>query len=59
MEDREKIKKQLVTKCKDNKISCKTALELSSEEQVAPSLIGEICDELGVRIVACQLGCFK
>lgn len=40
-------------------ISCARAFELHHRNGIALSEIGRICNENGIRICACQLGCFK
>lgn len=59
MSEREEIKKKVLEKSKDGKIPCKTALEIADELKVHPREVGEVINELGIKIVACQLGCFK
>jgi hypothetical protein len=53
----------LERECKDTgsgrKITCKTALRIADELGVDPSLVGETANQLGIKIIACQLGCFK
>ncbi|MCR4397932.1 MAG: hypothetical protein NUV93_03115 [Firmicutes bacterium] len=40
-------------------LPCRDALDLARRLGVAPAEVGAAADELGVKIVACQLGCFK
>ena len=40
------------------KIACAAALEIAGEFGVEPSVVGGICNDLGIRISGCQLGCF-
>jgi hypothetical protein len=40
-------------------LACKVALQLADELELPPKAIGEICDDAKVKIMACQLGCFK
>ncbi len=40
-------------------LACKVALQLADELGVPPKVIGGICDDARVKIVACQLGCFQ
>ena len=35
-----------------------TALELAGELQVSPAELGEVANELKIKIIDCQLGCF-
>ncbi len=37
---------------------CKQALELAARLEINPARIGKICNQHGIRIVNCQLGCF-
>ncbi len=39
-------------------LGCERALALAARLGVAPAVIGRLCNESDVRIVACQLGCF-
>ncbi|RDV84337.1 hypothetical protein [Ammonifex thiophilus] len=43
---------------KDGKLTCLRAHQLAAELGVAPRVVGAACDQLGIKIVACQLGCF-
>jgi hypothetical protein len=57
--DREKIEKKIREAQKEGKIPCRKALEIAQEENVPPIKIGELLNELKIKIVSCQLGCFK
>jgi hypothetical protein len=41
------------------KLSCAKAKKLSQEHAISLKEIGNICNRHGIKIVACQLGCFK
>jgi hypothetical protein len=41
------------------RLSCTKAKKLSQEHDISLKEIGKICNRNGIRIVACQLGCFK
>ena len=41
------------------KVSCKAMLGLATRTGTPPGRIGKLCDEMEIRIVGCQLGCFK
>lgn len=43
----------------DNKLACPKALKLAADEKVPPAKIGELANILKLKIVGCQLGCFK
>ena len=55
----EKLYESIKNKSKDDKISCRVALDLAAEMGVSPSEVGEEINKLGIKIVGCQLGCFK
>ncbi|MCX7857642.1 MAG: hypothetical protein N2513_06645 [Deltaproteobacteria bacterium] len=57
--DMEKLKKRIMETQEDGKIKCQEALEIAKEENVPPIKVGELLNELKVKIVSCQLGCFK
>lgn len=52
------IKELIKNKQSNNKISCKTALELADQSGVSRRKLGSLLDEMGVKIHSCQLGCF-
>ena len=58
MEDIE-IKEIIIKKQSDNKMSCKTALEIADNTGVSRRKIGDLINELKIKIHSCQLGCFK
>lgn len=44
---------------REGRLPCARALELARELKVPPLRVGEAADRLGIKIVACQLGCFR
>lgn len=50
----EKVKAEAV----NGKLACKKALEIAEELGVKPAAVGQAANEAGVKIAACQLGCF-
>ncbi|MDA8101257.1 MAG: hypothetical protein M0042_16680 [Nitrospiraceae bacterium] len=42
----------------NNRLSCERAHELGKELNVTLQEIGKVCNELKIKISACQLGCF-
>jgi hypothetical protein len=40
-------------------LSCPQAFRLAEEHNIPLSEIGEICNSNDIKIVGCQLGCFK
>lgn len=43
----------------EGKASCKALFALAERLGVSPGKVGRVCNEMGVHIRACQLGCFK
>ena len=43
----------------DNRISCRSAFDVASREDVAVEEVGRVVEELGIKIVGCRLGCFR
>ncbi len=42
-----------------SRLSCTAAFELKKQLGVSLKDIGSICDDEGIKIMNCQLGCFK
>ncbi|NPV92560.1 MAG: hypothetical protein HPY50_17480 [Firmicutes bacterium] len=59
MSETEKVAEALKKAAADGKISCTAARRLAGELQVSPRVVGQLCNELKIRIKACELGCFK
>lgn len=52
------IKEELLRVAKDKRIPCVEALALAKRLKVKPIEIGKAANELGIKIIDCQLGCF-
>jgi len=57
--NKENLKELILQKAKDKKLPCKVAFKISEEHNVALKDIGNMANELGIKIIECQLGCFK
>ena len=55
---REKILKEAEEVDGKRKLSCKKAYQIAEELGVETKEIGKTCNEEGIKIYACQLGCF-
>lgn len=42
----------------DNRLACGEAFRIAADLDVPIAEVGRACNELGIKIVACQLGCF-
>jgi len=58
MSNNEEIRTAVQNAAKDGKLSCTVARKLASELGVAPKEIGQIANDLKIKIFACELGCF-
>jgi len=55
---REKIVEAIQTASENNQLSCEIAHDLAKDMNTSLQEIGAICNELKIKITACQLGCF-
>lgn len=55
----EKIIKAVLKSAKDGRLSCTLARKLAADLGVTPGEIGDACNQLKIKIHACELGCFK
>lgn len=55
----DKIREEILKAAKEGRISCTMARKLARELQVTPKEIGQACNDLKVKIFACELGCFE
>jgi hypothetical protein len=55
---REKIIERIRASATDNRLACEKAHSLAAELNISLREIGALCNELKIRISACQLGCF-
>jgi hypothetical protein len=42
----------------EKRLPCPEAFKIASDLEVSLSEVGKSCNELGIKIVGCQLGCF-
>ena len=55
----EKLKSIIREKAVDGKLPCAKAFHISKEYDISIAKIGRTADEIGIKISACQLGCFR
>ncbi len=55
---RDKIIESIRAAATDNRLTCEKAHVLAKELNVPLRELGALCNELGIKIAACQLGCF-
>lgn len=55
-------KKELIVKLQEmfpeGKISCSQAREAAAKLNIALGDMGELCDQAGLKVFGCELGCF-
>jgi hypothetical protein len=56
--DRERIREAIRAVSTAGRLTCEQAHDLSRDLDVPLSEIGVVCNELKIKIAACQLGCF-
>lgn len=52
------IKAAIQKAAQDGKMSCTTARGIACELGVAPREIGQVADDMKIKIFGCELGCF-
>jgi len=55
---RDEVRRRIETASTDGTISCAVALRIASDLGVTPRTVGSEIDDMGLKIVHCQLGCF-
>jgi hypothetical protein len=58
MAKKEQVIEQLKKACPDGKMSCTDARQFAGEKGIPLSDMGKLCDEAGIKIHSCELGCF-
>lgn len=58
MESDEDLREAIRRLADDGRAACGALLALAERTGVPPGRIGRLCNELGVRVRACQLGLF-
>jgi len=59
--DREKQKaltERILFEAKNLKLPCSQAFAIAAEVGCSPAEVGKACNETGIKISGCQLGCF-
>ncbi len=58
MNSDEKVKEKIREVSKNGKISCRAAHKVARELNVPVRKVGKLINQLNLKIVACELGCF-
>ena len=54
----EDVKARIKAAAPEGKIACPAAFRLAEELGISRRDLGELCNELKIKIIQCQLGCF-
>lgn len=58
-EQEERLRAAIKELAERGKAPCHRLLELAGRTGASPREIGRLCDEMKIKIAACQLGCFR
>ena len=58
MMELEEVKKAVVKEAKDGVLTCHDARALAERLGVEYSVVGQACDDAGIKVRICELGCF-
>ena len=57
--DRKKVEEAILGKAKEGKIPCAACFKIAEEFGVSKRELGEILNQIKIKIGQCQLGCFE
>lgn len=57
-EKQEKLQELILAEAENSSLPCRKAFAIAEETGLGKGEVGKTCNELGVKIVECQLGCF-
>jgi hypothetical protein len=57
--DRKKLEETILGKSKDGKLPCAVCFKIAEDYGISKREMGEILNEINIRITQCQLGCFE
>ena len=59
MPSEQELRDAIEAAAKENRVSCKQMLDLAARTGAAPAEVGRLCNEMDIKVRACQLGCFN
>jgi hypothetical protein len=57
--DRKKLEEVIKNKSKDGKLPCPMCFKIAEDFGISKKEVGEILNEMKIKISQCQLGCFE
>ncbi len=58
IEMQKEVRERILFEAESLKLPCKKAFTIASEVGCPVADVGRICNEVGIKIIGCQLGCF-
>ena len=59
MMNRKKLEETILSKAKEGKIPCASCFKIAEDFGISKQEMGEILNQIKIKISQCQLGCFK
>jgi hypothetical protein len=56
--EKEQVAEKITSVTKEGKISCRQALGIARDMDLSPKELGDLLNEMKIKIASCQLGCF-
>jgi hypothetical protein len=56
--DEDKARKLIEERQRDDKLACAQAFKIAEESGIPRARVGEILNEMNIKLHSCQLGCF-
>jgi hypothetical protein len=57
--ERDKVIKAIKNKAKEDRIPCAVCFQISEEHGIPKRELGKLLDELGIKVIHCQMGLFE
>jgi hypothetical protein len=57
--DRDKVIEAIKERAKDGRLPCAVCFQIAEEYNIPKRKVGELVNELGIKVVQCQLGMFE
>jgi hypothetical protein len=55
----EELRNKIIKFAVDGRMKCAHALAIAKDFKIAPKRVGDMLNEMKIKIISCQLGCFK
>ncbi len=59
MVDRKRLEETILEKSKDGKVPCSMCFKIAEDFGISKKEMGQVMNEINIRINQCQLGCFE